>query len=148
MHTQSKTQRATIVPLLMAGDKAVKAKNQVDDILEECGAVVVDDDNAKVVFTGLGNNSFSLVFKPLNWSPTVAINHPESIVMDDLEGLNPDHRETIRQRVLKLSVDNYDCANEALHRIIRQFCRLYKLLSMLSNENHETLSLLEAILYH
>ena len=59
--------------------------------------------------------------------------------MDNLEGLDLDHEETIRQRVLKLSVDNHDHANEALHRIIRQICRLYKLLSRLANENNDNL---------
>ena len=60
MHTQLKTLRALIVPLLMAADKAVKARNRVDDILEECGAAVIDNDYPKVVFTGLGNESFFL----------------------------------------------------------------------------------------
>ena len=53
----------------------------------------------KTVFTGLGNKSFSPVFKPLKWRPTIDINYADSIVMDDLEGLDPDHKETIRQRV-------------------------------------------------
>ena len=38
----------------MAADKAVKAKSQVDDILEECWAAVMDHDYPKAVFTGLG----------------------------------------------------------------------------------------------
>ena len=37
MHAQLKTQRALIVFLLMASNKAVKAKKLVYDILEECG---------------------------------------------------------------------------------------------------------------
>ena len=62
MHDQLKTQRALIEPLLMAADKAVKANCLVDDILEECGAGVMDDDNPKTVFTNLGNKTFFPVF--------------------------------------------------------------------------------------
>ena len=118
MHAQSKSQRASIMPLLMVADKAVKARNQVDDVLEECGAAVVDDDNPKAVIMGLGNESFFPVFKLLKESPTVDIDYADSIVMDNLEGLDPDPRKTIRQRVLKLSVDNNDHANEALQRTV------------------------------
>ena len=49
MHTQLKTQTASIVPLLKAADKAVKAKDLVDEVLEECGAAFKDDDNSKAV---------------------------------------------------------------------------------------------------
>ena len=45
MNAQLKTQRAFIVPLLMAADKAVKAKSLGDDALEECRAAVADDDD-------------------------------------------------------------------------------------------------------
>ena len=58
MHAQSKTQKTSIVPLLMAADKAVKARNLVDDILEECGVAVIDDDDPTAVFTGFGNKSW------------------------------------------------------------------------------------------
>ena len=46
MHAHWKTQRALIVPLLMAADKAVKTKSLVDDVLEECRVAVMDDDNS------------------------------------------------------------------------------------------------------
>ena len=86
----------------------------------EWRAAVVDDDNPKAVFMGFGNKSIFPVFKPLRLISTININYAESIVMDDLEGLDLDHKETMRQRVLKLSVDNYEGANEAiLHRLVR-----------------------------
>ena len=77
---------------------------------------------------------FSLVFKQLKSGPIIENNYVDSIVMDYLEGLDPDHKETIRQRVMKLSVNNQDCTNKADHIIFRQFCRLYKLLSRLAND--------------
>ena len=55
MHAQSKIQRALIIPFLMATDKAVKARILVDEVLQDCGAAVIDDDDPKAVFTGLGN---------------------------------------------------------------------------------------------
>ena len=73
-----------IVPLLMAADKAVKAKSLVDCILEECGAAVVDDDNHKAVFMGLGNKSFCAVFKSLKQSPSLDINYTDWIFIDNL----------------------------------------------------------------
>ena len=42
-------------------------------------------------------------------------------------------------RFLKLSVDNQDLANEANHKIARQFFRLYKLLSKFANNNPDAL---------
>ena len=96
MHAQLKTQRASIVPLLMAADKAVKAKDLVDDELEECRAAVMGDYDPKAVFTGLGNEIFSPVYKPLKCGPMEYINYADLIVRDNLEGLDPDHKETIQ----------------------------------------------------
>ena len=39
------------MPLLKAADKAVKAKDMVDEVLEECGAAFKDDDSPKGVST-------------------------------------------------------------------------------------------------
>ena len=75
----------------------------MDDILEECGAAVIDYDNPKVVFTGLGNKTFSPVFKTLKRGQTIDNNIVDSIVMDNLEGFDPEHKETIGQRVLILT---------------------------------------------
>ena len=72
----------------------------------------------------------------LKWGPSIEINYAEFIVMDDLEGLDTEHKDPIRQRVLKLSVNNHNHANEAYCKIVRKFCRLYKLLSRLANDNH------------
>ena len=47
--------------------------------------------------------------------PTVDLNYVDLIAIVDLEGLNPDYKETIRQRVLKLSVDNQDHMYEPNH---------------------------------
>ena len=66
-----RTQRASLVPLFMAADKAVRVRGLVDDTLEECGVAVMDDDDpSRVVFTGLGNKVFPSVFKLLKHSPT------------------------------------------------------------------------------
>ena len=70
-----RTQRASLVPLFMAADKAVRVRGLVDDILEECGAAVVDDDNPRVVYTGLGNEVFPVVFKLLKCGPIVVISY-------------------------------------------------------------------------
>ena len=59
--------------------------------------------------------------------------------MDDLEKLDPDSKENIRQSIIKLFVDNQKHTNEANHKIVRQFCRLYKLNSRQANDNHDTL---------
>ena len=74
--------------LLIAADKAIKANNLVDDVLEECGAGVIDDGNPKVVFMGLGNKSFSPVFKLPKQGPTTEINYVDLIVWDNIEELD------------------------------------------------------------
>ena len=129
MYAQTKTQRASLALLFMAAEKAVKVRNQVDDILEDCGAAVVDDDDPRVVLTRLGNKFSSPVFEPLKNSPTIDINYEEVIAMDDLGGLDLEHKEVIRQRVLKLSIDNQGRAKDSNHKISKRFCRLYKHLS-------------------
>ena len=50
-----RTQRASLVPLFMAANKAVRVRGLVDDTLAECGVAVMDDDNPRVVYTGLGH---------------------------------------------------------------------------------------------
>ena len=89
----------------MAADKEVKARGQVDDILKECEAAAVDNNNLRVVLTGLGNKVFPWVFKPLKHGPTVDITYEDAIDMDDLD-INQDHKENITQRVLKMSIYN------------------------------------------
>ena len=96
MHTQSKTQRASLVPLFLAANNADKARGQVDDILEECAAVFMDNDNDRAVFIGLGSKVFPPVFKPLKHGPTFDINYVDVITFDDLEWLDPDHKEVIK----------------------------------------------------
>ena len=58
-----RTQRASLVLLFMAADKAVKARGQVDDILKECSTAVVENNNPRAIFTGLGNEVIPPVFK-------------------------------------------------------------------------------------
>ena len=45
----------------------------------------------KQSFTGLGNKTFSPVFKPLKHGPTIDINYADLIAMDNFEGLDPDN---------------------------------------------------------
>ena len=113
MHTQVKNQIIFLVPLFMAAEKAVKARCQVDDILEECGAAVKNNDDPRAVFSGLGN-VFPPVFNQLKCGPTVEIIYEGAIVMDDLD-INPEHKVVIRQRVMRLSVDNQNKATDAPH---------------------------------
>ena len=42
MSAQMTSYRASLVPLFMVADKAVKTKLQVDDTLEKYGAIVID----------------------------------------------------------------------------------------------------------
>ena len=65
----------------------------------------MDDDDPRVVFTGLGKEVFPPVFKPLKCGPIIDVTYEDTIDKDDLD-INTDHKKTIRQRVLKLSVDN------------------------------------------
>ena len=63
----------------------------------------MDDDEPRAWFTGLGNKVIPPVFKPLKCGPTIHINYKDSIAMEDLEELDPEYKEVIGQRVLKLS---------------------------------------------
>ena len=71
MNVQQKTQRASLVPLLTIPDKPLQAKLAVHNILEECGAEVIDSNDPRAVYSGWGNKIFPLVFKPLNSDPSV-----------------------------------------------------------------------------
>ena len=52
MNAQQRAQTTALVPLFTLSDVAVKAKLQVDDILGEYGAAVVDKKDSKVTFVG------------------------------------------------------------------------------------------------
>ena len=70
-----RTQRASLVPLFMAADKAVRVRGLVDDTLEECGTAVLNNDDPRAVFTSLSNEVFPLVFKPLRHCQTIDIEY-------------------------------------------------------------------------
>ena len=79
-----RTQRASLVPFFMAANKAVRVRGLVDDTLEECGVAVMDDDNPRVVYTGLGHEVFPLVFKLVKHGPTIEVSYEDLIELDDL----------------------------------------------------------------
>ena len=88
---------ADLVPIIMVADKAVRTKQQEDDILEECGAEVMDIDHPRPVYTGLG--------KPLQHGLIAGINYKDSIVMDN-QDIIQEQKETLKQQILKLSFEN------------------------------------------
>ena len=96
MNVQQKTQRASLVPLFTIPDKSLKAKLAVHNILEECGAEVIDSKFPRAVYSGWGNKIFPPVFKLLKCGPNIDINYKDTIAMDDLELLDPEHKEVIR----------------------------------------------------
>ena len=54
-------------------------------------------------------------------------------------GLHSWTKETIKQRVLKLFVKNQNKATVAQYKVTKLFCRLYKQLSVLANNNNNVL---------
>ena len=65
-------------------EQAVKASSQINDILEACGAAVMDNDNPTTVFTGFCNEVIPPELKPLNLDPTVDITYENTIFLEDL----------------------------------------------------------------
>ena len=90
-----KSQHSSLVMLFMAAGKSVKARVEVNYILEEHGTVPMDNDDSGAVFTGLGNEVFPPVLKQLKHYPTVDVSHEDVIDIYDLD-INLDHKENIR----------------------------------------------------
>ena len=101
MNKQQKTQRASLVPLLTIPDKPLQAKLAVHNILEECGAEVIDSNDPRAVYSGWENKIFPPVFKLLKSDPSVDVSYDDTIGSHYLD-ISQEHKETIKKRVMKL----------------------------------------------
>ena len=137
MNKQQKTQRASLVPLLTIPDKPLQAKLAVHNILEECGAEVIDSNDPRAVYSGWENKIFPPVFKPLKSDPSVDVSYDDTIGSHYLD-ISQEHKETIKKSH-ETSVDNHDRAAATYHNIAKQFCRLFKHLSGLANYTNDFL---------
>ena len=106
------------MPLFIVTDKAVKIKHKGDDILEVSGADVVDSDDPRMASTRLCNKDMPLVLKTLKEVPTVDVSYKNFIIIINNLHISLEHKETIKQSVMKPSLDNKDQANKAYHKIV------------------------------
>ena len=82
------------------------------------GTVVVPDDNPEAGFTGWGEEDVPTVFKPLVVPPQVTIKtEVDELDLNDLEGLNPETKRVIQERVKTKLVKNRKHAQRALFHL-------------------------------
>ena len=89
----------------MVSDQAVRVKEDVDDTLDRCGAVVMGEDHPDTVFPGLGNDTLCAVFRILLYIPPKGIHFKDRIEPDGL-GLLQDVKDIIQERARTLFVEN------------------------------------------
>ena len=73
LQAQKRSQCASLILLFIMANEAVRIKEKVDNILDGCGAIVVEEDHPKAVFPRLGQEPISEVFRPLLYGPHVDI---------------------------------------------------------------------------
>ena len=69
----------------MTADEAIRVKEEINDTLDICGAVVVAEDHPSAVFTGFSQEPIFSVFIPLLHGVTVDILYVDKIKLSDLE---------------------------------------------------------------
>ena len=69
MFASMKSQRTFLVLLFRLMDQVTQVKQQVDETLDICGAVVVQEGNPEAGHTGWGEEDVPAIFRPLLSSP-------------------------------------------------------------------------------
>ena len=85
-----KSQRKSLVPLFRLTDHIVQVKQQVDETLDICGAVVVPEGHPEAgVNPGWGEADVPAIFRPLLSSPKVQLEQEDDeLDLSDIEGLD------------------------------------------------------------
>ena len=110
----------------------MKVKVEVDDTLDGCGAAIIGDDHKEACFTGIGQESISALFKPLQSGPSFDIPCSDQLDLSDLE-LDQGTLDVIQERAKALFVKNKTNAVKTLQFSQKLFCKLYKQLARLAN---------------
>ena len=129
-----------MVPLFKLGDVITKVKQEVDDTLDGCGAVVVPREHPSAGFTGWGQETVPALFKPLLCSPQINVREesPE-LFLDDLDHLDQATKDTIQERCKAKLDANKQHAEKALAFSQGLFGKVYEQLSRTANVTSDSI---------
>ena len=140
MFASMRAQRTSLVPLFKLGDVITKVKQEVDDTLDGCGAVVVPRQHLSEGFTGWGQETVPALFKPLQCSPQINIReeNPE-LFLDDLDHLDQATKDTIQERCKAKLDANKEHALKALAFSQGLFGKVYVQLARTANVTSDSI---------
>ena len=134
-----RSQRASLVPLFKLRDEIGKVKWEMDDTLDSCGAVVLPRDNPEAGYSSWGQETVSVVFRPLQSPPQVEIAaEVDKLELLDLE-LDPAMVETIQERVRAKLKTNKVHAKKAVAYSNGLFMKTYDSLAKTANVTSDSI---------
>ena len=115
-----------MIPLFHLVDALMDTTERTRATLDECGAVVVPEDEPGACYTGWGQESVPALLRALQSSPKVdlEIQSAERLKLDDLN-LDEGTQAKIRERCDELIEYNAACARESLALLGGAFGRIY-----------------------
>ena len=137
-----KSQRTSLVPLFRLTDQVPQVKQQVDETLDICGAVVIPEGNPEAGHTGWGDEDVPAIFKPLLHSPQVPlVQEVDELDLSDIVSLDPQIAEHIQQKARDKAVLNRKHAKKALYTYDGLFHSMYRSLANFTNTTSDSVQI-------